>query len=40
MIGWCPGDCDMVIGNLFPKPMLPYINMFELGNERWQVFGK
>jgi hypothetical protein len=37
MISWYPGDCEMVIGNLFSKLMLPNINVFELGNERWQV---
>jgi hypothetical protein len=30
----------MVIGNLFSKPMLPNINVFEFGNERWQVLSK
>jgi hypothetical protein len=40
MIGRCPGDINMFIGNLFPEPMLSYIHMFELGDERWQVLSK
>jgi hypothetical protein len=40
MIGWRSGNIDLLIGNLFPKPMLPNIHMFELGDERWQIFGE
>jgi hypothetical protein len=40
MISWYLGDYEIVIGNLFSKPMLPNINVFELGNERWQVLGE
>jgi hypothetical protein len=34
MIYWYPGDCEIVIGNLFSKLILPDIDVFELGNKR------
>ena len=40
MAGRNPSDIDAVISDLFPQPMLANIHMFQLRNERWEVFGE